>query len=125
MRQEKRKKKREDAIRAAVRKEMAQPRMSKSAKIAQRNLDTTRIPQLPTVTLPGIVHKIIPSSHRRKPEKAQIAVDGTHHPHRDLCIENTLTDENGDDVRLKKGARVEVTVTADPKAPIPRINEDY
>jgi hypothetical protein len=35
--------------------------------------------------------------------------------HRDLRIENTLTDENGDYVRLKKGAHVQVTVTAEPK----------
>jgi hypothetical protein len=31
---------------------------------------------------------------------------------RDLRTENTLIDENGDPVKLKKGARVEVTVTA-------------
>jgi hypothetical protein len=31
---------------------------------------------------------------------------------RDLRIENTLIDENGYEVRLKKGAHVEVTVTA-------------
>jgi hypothetical protein len=31
---------------------------------------------------------------------------------RDLRIENTLIDENGAEVRLKKGAHVEVTVTA-------------
>jgi len=32
--------------------------------------------------------------------------------HRDLRIENSLTDEHGDDVKLKKGAPVEVTITA-------------
>jgi hypothetical protein len=32
--------------------------------------------------------------------------------YRDLRIENTLTDEHGDEVKLKKGAHVEVTVTA-------------
>jgi hypothetical protein len=31
---------------------------------------------------------------------------------RDLRIENTLIDENADEVRLKKDAHVEVTVTA-------------
>jgi hypothetical protein len=41
-------------------------------------------------------------------------VEGADRPHRDLRIENILTDENGDDVRLKKGARVEVTVSAEP-----------
>jgi hypothetical protein len=47
-------------------------------------------------------------------EEAHIAVDGTNR-HRDLRITNTLTDEHGQDVKLKKGAHVEVTVTAEPK----------
>ncbi len=45
--------------------------------------------------------------------EAQIAVEGADHRFRDLRIENTLTDENGDDVKLKKDAHVEVTVTAE------------
>jgi hypothetical protein len=57
----------------------------------------------------------------RQPEKAQIAVDGADHRHRDLRIENTLTDENGDDMKLKKGAHVEVTIAA---KDINRDNED-
>jgi hypothetical protein len=55
--------------------------------------------------MPGTVDKIIPS---RRPNDAD-------HGYLDLRIENTLTDENGDDVRLNKGAHVEVTVTAEPK----------
>jgi hypothetical protein len=35
--------------------------------------------------------------------------------YRDLRIENTLADGNGNEARLKKGAYVEVTVTASPK----------
>jgi hypothetical protein len=54
---------------------------------------------------------IIPSPGPSRPEKAQIAVDGPDHRYRDLRIENTLTDEHGDEVRLKKGAHVQVTVT--------------
>ena len=65
--------------------------------------------------MPGTVDKIIPSPRPSQPEKAQIAVDVADHRYRDLRIENALTDENGDDVKLKKGARVEVTVTAAPK----------
>ena len=57
-----------------------------------------------STTIPGTVHKIIPSRRRSQPEEAQIAVDEGDHRHRDLRIENTLTDENGDYVRLKKGA---------------------
>jgi hypothetical protein len=32
-----------NSTRASVKKEMAKPRMAKSARIAERNLDTTRI----------------------------------------------------------------------------------
>ncbi len=60
----------------------------------------------------GTVEKIIPSPRPSEPEKAQITVEGADHQYRDLRIENVLTDEHGDDVRLKKGAHVEVTVTA-------------
>ena len=104
-----------NATRANVTKEMEKPRMARSARIAELNLDTARIREQPSVTMPGIVHKVFPSPRPNQPEKAQIAVDGADHRYRDLRIENTLTDEHGDDVSLKKGARVEVTVTAEPK----------
>src|SRR5450755_1336340 len=106
------KKESDNATRASVRKEMAKPRMARSARIAELNLDTTRIPEQPSATMPGTVDKIIPSPRPSQPEKAQIAVDGADHRHRDLRIENTLTDEHGDDVSLKKDAHVDVTVTA-------------
>jgi hypothetical protein len=101
-----------EATRASVKKEMAKPRMAKSARITELNLDIARIPEQPSTTMSGTVYKIISSPRPSQPEKAQIAVDGADHRHRDLRIENTLTDEHGDDVRLKKGAHVEVTVTA-------------
>lgn len=100
-----------NATRASVKKEMAKPRMARSARIAELKLDTARIPEQPSTTMPGTVDKIIPSRPPNQPEKAQIAVDGAHHRHGDLRIENMLTDEHGDDVKLKKGAHVEVTVT--------------
>jgi hypothetical protein len=96
---------------ASVRKEMANLRMARSAKIAQLDLDTTRIPEQPSATVPGTVEKIIPSSHPTRPEKAQIGVDGPDRGYHAIRIENSLTDEHGDDVRLKKGAQVDVTVT--------------
>jgi hypothetical protein len=108
----KRKKETGNATRASVRKEMSKPRMAKSARIAELNLDTARISEQPSTTMPGTVKKIIASPRPSQPEKAQIAVDGADRQHRDLRIENTLTDEDGYDVRLKKGAHVEVTVTA-------------
>ena len=65
--------------------------------------------------MPGTVDKILPPPNPHQPEKVQIAVDGASQRHRDLRIENTLTDLNGDDVTLKKGAHVEITVTAEQK----------
>jgi hypothetical protein len=101
-----------DATRASVKKEMANPRMAKSAKIADLNLDAGRIPEQPSATMPGTVEKIITSPRPNLPEKAQIAIDGADQQYKNLRIENTLTDENGDDVTLKKGAHVDLTVAA-------------
>ena len=104
-----------NATRGNVEKEMTKPRMARSARVAELNLDTARIPEQPSTTMPGTVNKIIPSLRPSQPEKAQITVDGADDRHRDFRIENTLTDEHGDDVKLKKGAHVEVTVAAEPK----------
>jgi hypothetical protein len=104
-----------NATLASVEKEMAKPRMAKSAKIAELNLDAARIPEQPSVTMPGTVDKIIPSLHPSEPEKVQIGIDGPDRGYRDIRIENSLTDEHGDDVKLKKGAHVDVTFTAEPE----------
>ena len=100
---------------ARVKKEMAKPRMARSGRITELNLDTARTREQPSTTMPGTVDKIIPSPGPSQPEEAQIAVDQADRPHRDFRIENTLTDEHGDEVKLKKGAHVEVTVTTEPK----------
>ena len=72
-----------------------------------------------SVTMPGTVEKIIPSAHPSEPEKAQIALEGGDELYREIRIENSLTNENGDEVRLKKGAEVEIIVEADPEATTP------
>jgi hypothetical protein len=77
----------------------------------------------PSTTLPATVEKIIESSHPSVPEKVQIAVEGADHLYREIRIENNLTDENGDKVRLKPGAEVEVTIEADAAATTP-ISDD-
>ena len=74
----------------------------------------------PSTTLPGTVEKIIKSPDPKEPEKAQIAVEGADDLYKEIRIENTLTDENGDPVSLKKGAKVDVTVEADPEATTPK-----
>ncbi len=106
------KKKTGNATRASIGKEMTKPRITKSARIAELNLDFSRIPEQPSTTVPGTVDKIIPSPRSGQSEKAQIALDETNPRYRDFRIENTLADEHGDDVKLKKGGHVEVTVTA-------------
>jgi len=73
----------------------------------------------PSVTLPGKVERIIPAPTPRQAEKAQIAVEGADTLYREIRIENTLTDENGQQVRLKRGAEVEVTIEADKTATAP------
>jgi hypothetical protein len=108
----KKKEQSEKARRARVDKEMAKPRVARSARIAQLNLDTDRIPELPSASVPGTVLKIIPPNRRGQPESAKIGLDAPDERNRDLRIENTLTNEHGQDVKLKKGARVDVNVTA-------------
>jgi hypothetical protein len=73
-----------------------------------------------TVTLPGTVEKIIPSLDPNEPEKAQIAVEGAEELYREIRIENTLQDETGNVVSLKKGAEVEVTIAAESEATTPK-----
>ncbi|HWY59240.1 MAG TPA: hypothetical protein VNZ03_32555 [Terriglobales bacterium] len=74
----------------------------------------------PSAILPGTVEKIIKSPFPSEPEKAQIAVEGADHLYREIRIDNTLTNEDGDDVSFKPGAKVEVTVEADAKDTTPK-----
>ncbi len=77
---------------------------------------TEKIAEKPSVTLSGTVEKIIEPVHPSMPEKAQIAVEGADDLYQEIRIKNSLTDENGDDVQLREGARVEVTVEAESSA---------
>lgn len=74
----------------------------------------------PTVTLPGTVEKIIETKYTGEPEKAEIAVEGADPLYKEIRIENTLIDERGNEVKLKLGAEVEVTVEAEAKATVPK-----
>ena len=110
----KRNKKLGDAIPASLRAETALPRMSKSARIAELESDTARVSQQPRTIIPGTVDKIIQFRSPRLRETAQISIDGEP-GYRGLRVENSLTDEHGDEVKLEKGGRVAVTVTAEEK----------
>ena len=110
----KRKKKRGNEILARIQKEMALPRMSKSARIAVLESDTARVAQQPRTVMLGTVEKITQFRTRRLRETAEISIKGEPR-YRRLRVENSLTDEHGDEVKLEKGAHVEVTVTAQGK----------
>ncbi len=66
----------------------------------------------PSATLPATVEKIIKSPYPDIPEKVEITVEGADDLYREIRIENSLIDENGAEVHLKEGAKVEVTVEA-------------
>lgn len=66
----------------------------------------------PSVTLLGVVNKIIPSASSQKADTAQITVASDHDLYREVRIENTLTNDTGGKVSLKLGSPVEVTITA-------------
>jgi len=69
----------------------------------------------PSTILPGIIEKVIKPRDPRDPEKAQIVVEGADHLYREIRIDNTLNDANGQQVALKPRAPVEVAVAADPE----------
>jgi hypothetical protein len=67
----------------------------------------------PSTTLPGVVQKIIKSPHPTVPEKVEIGVKGADDLYREIRVDNALTNKDGDKVRLKVGAEVDVTIQAD------------
>jgi len=82
--------------------------------------DEDRPDEKAAVTLPGTVEKIIPPITPSQPEKAQISVEGAEDLYKEIRVENTLQDESGNEVALKKGAKVDVTIEADPDATKPK-----
>jgi uncharacterized cupredoxin-like copper-binding protein len=73
----------------------------------------------PSVTLRGTVEKIIPGNSIGA-EKAQISVQDAEHLYKEIRVENTLHDENGNRVGLKPGANVEVTIEAEKDGTVPK-----
>jgi hypothetical protein len=74
----------------------------------------------PNVTLPGTVEKIIPAIGDHIPEKAEIKIEGADDLYREVRIENEMVDAEGNAVKLKKGAEVDVTIEADKKDTKPK-----
>jgi hypothetical protein len=79
----------------------------------------------PSATLLGTVETIMKSPFPGKPERAQILIEGADHSYQETRIENTFTDDNSEEVRLKPGAKVQVTVRRNSRGqPFPRENEE-
>jgi hypothetical protein len=74
----------------------------------------------PKATKAGLVQKVILPYIPDAPEKAEILIPSADDLYREIRIENRLTDEKGDTVKLKPGAEVEVTVEADINATEPK-----
>ncbi len=68
-----------------------------------------------SVTLTGTVDKIIQPPIPQMPEKAQISVEGAEELYKEIRVDNKVVDEEGNERKLKPGAKVEVTIQADPK----------
>lgn len=90
--------------------------------MADKSKDEDDSTEKAAVTLPGTVEKIIPPLVPSEPEKAQIAIEGAEDLYREIRVENTLQDAEGNPVSLKKGAEVEVTIEAEPEATTPKKN---
>ena len=78
-------------------------------------------PETASVTLPGTVEKVIKSPDPSEPDKAQIVVEGADELYREIRIDNTLQNEKGEEVALKPGTEVDVTVEAPADATTPKV----
>jgi hypothetical protein len=76
-----------------------------------------------SVTLPGKVEKII--ERPSEPKKAEISVEPADPLYKEIRIENTLEDDDGQEVELKPGAEVDVKVEAEPEAVTPKKPSRY
>jgi hypothetical protein len=77
--------------------------------------DSTKSQEKPSTTLPGTVEKVIKSPIPNQPEQAQITIEGAEELYREIRVDNVLKDQKGQDVALKQGAPVDVTIEADPE----------
>jgi len=68
--------------------------------------------------LRGRVERVLKPLDPREPEKAQINIQEADSLYREVRVENSLTDEDGEKVRLKVGAEVDVVLEADSSATI-------
>ena len=69
----------------------------------------------PSTTLPGTVQKIIKPIDPDAEDTAEISIEKAEDLYREIRVENTLKDTKGEQVALKEGAPVDVTIEADKK----------
>jgi len=96
---------------------MSEPMKSEPMKSTSSGTDND---EKVTVTLPGTVEKVIPSLHPALPEKAQISVEGADDLYKEIRIDNKLTNDDGEEVKLKIGTEVKVTVEAPADETVPK-----
>ena len=82
------------------------------AQAQHPQIEESRMTDKPSVKLPGKVEKVIKPA-AGEPEKAQIAIEGADPLYREIRIENTLKDVEGQNVRLKQDEEVDITVETD------------
>ena len=73
------------------------------------------MPDQAEATLHGTVERVVKSRYPGE-EKAEITVEGADQLYKEIRIENTLTQKGGQEVHLKAGAEVQVTIKAGPQA---------
>ena len=78
-------------------------------------MDSPEESDKPSTTLPGTLEKIITPIDPHADDTAEIAIEGAEGLYREIRIENTLNDEKGQEVGLKQGAPVDVTIEVDKK----------
>ena len=75
----------------------------------------------PKIVKPGRVKKVIQPVYPEGPEKVEIEVIDADHLYKEVRIDNTLEDEQGQERRLKEGAEVDVVIEADREATVPKV----
>lgn len=75
----------------------------------------------PWKTVPAVVQKIIKSVYPDQVERIEISIPAAEDLFREIRIENTLTDVDGQQVALKTGARLNVTFEAEAKDTVRKV----
>jgi hypothetical protein len=69
-----------------------------------------------TKRMTGKVERVIPAPHPTLPEKVEVGIEQADHLYREIRIDNELQTDDGERVRLKPGAEVDVEIEAETDA---------